>query len=184
MKNKFFNYTFVPFVLIILFVVILFYPTIFPNYSMSKVDRTINNSFFENKKDENILLFFGYVGCVDVCTPRLKEISSIYDELKKEMEVKFYFINLTNSVSNKIANLFVKNFNEEFEGIQLEKKEREALKNEFNVFSVKSLSNDFDLDHTASLFFVQKVKDEYKLKRIFMTSRFEKETIVNSILGK
>ena len=184
MKNHILNYLITPIILIVVIVVISFSPTFFPKNTISNVKKSIKSDFFKDKKNENILLFFGYVGCVDICTPRLKEISDVYEEIKDDIDVKFYFINLTDSISNEIADLFVKNFNKDFTGIQLQKKDLVTLKNDFDVFSVKSLVSDYDLDHTSFLFLVKRENDEYKIRKIFTASKFEKEILVKSILGK
>jgi protein SCO1/2 len=179
------NYFFTPIFLLIILIGILFQPTIFNNGSVVNLDKEIKSTFFNDKNDknENLMVFFGYVGCVDICTPRLKEISEIYNDLKDKMNIDFYFINLTDSVSSDIADIYVKNFNENFKGIQLSKVDLEKLKSDFNVFSIKSLINENELEHTSFLFYLKKENNVYRIKKIFTASILDKTFVRNEILG-
>ncbi len=176
------NYFFTPIFLLLILIVILFQPTIFNSGTVLNSNKKIKSTFF-NSKNENLLVFFGYVGCVDVCTPRLKEISEIYDELKNKIDIDFYFINLTDSISDDIADIYVKNFNKNFNGIQLSKVDLENLKSDFNVFSIKSLTNEDELEHTSFLYYLKKEDNVYRIKKIFTASILDKIFVQNEILG-
>lgn len=183
MKNKIINFILAPLLLFFTVAFIFFYSTLFPNNSILEVNKKIESTFFDDKKSENILIFFGYVGCIDICTPKLKEISNVYDKIKDNIDVKVYFINLTNSVSSQIADLFAKGFNKDFVGIQLPKKELEILKSDFDVFSSISLKNKEELDHTSFIFLVKKNKKDYTINKIFTSNRFDEDFIIKDILG-
>lgn len=183
MKNKIINFIFAPLLLIFVVSFIFLYQTFSPEDTILKVDKKVTSNFFVDKKSENILVFFGYVGCVDTCTPKLKEISKIYEKVKNKMDIEFYFINLTNSISSDLADIFAKSFNKDFIGVQLNKKELEKLKSDFNVFSSTNLKQKDELDHTSYVFLLKKNKKDYTIKKIYTSNKFDEEFIVNDILG-
>ena len=138
-----------------------------------EINREINSELFNHYKSKNILVFFGYVGCIDICTPRLNEMSTIYENLKKlNIDVKVLFINLTKQNDPDLVNLFAKSFNEDFEGIYLDKSELNSLKKEFRVYSVPKLGSSYEVDHTAFLYLLKKVDSKYYLNKIYVKVPF------------
>lgn len=170
-------------VAIITAVVLLpFVSSYFSQKEYIKINREIKSTLFDSYNEKNILVFFGYVGCVDICTPRLEELSLIYEKLKKaKIEAHVLFINLSKLEDPELADLFVKSFHKEFEGIYLNKSELNSLKREFNVYSAPSLGRSADLDHTAFLYLLKKNDFKYYLNKIYTKTPFHVSIIDNDI---
>lgn len=138
-----------------------------------EINRKIESELFSQYKNENILVFFGYVGCIDICTPRLEEVSIIYEKLKKlNIDVRVLFINLTKQNDPELVDLFAKSFNKDFEGIYPEKLELNSLKKEFSIYSAQKLGSSYEVDHTAFLYLVKKIDSKHYLKRIYVKVPF------------
>ena len=157
---------------ITILIIILLLPLVysyFPQKEYVEINKEIKSTLFDSYDEKNILLFFGYVGCIDICTPRLQELSIEYEKLKNtRIDVQVLFINLTKQEDHELADLFAKYFNKDFKGIYLEKPELEALKSEFNVYSAPALGNSNELDHTAFLYLLKKINSKYYLKKIYI----------------
>lgn len=157
-------------VLSILSVILLapFIGGIFLDKGYVTLDRELQSTFLDSYAEKNILVFFGYVGCVDICTPRLSELSSEYEKLKeKDIDVQVLFINLTKLEDHTLPDLFAKSFNKDFKGIYLPKDELKGIKKELNVYSAPRLGSSYEVDHTAYLFLFKKNDLKYNLNKIY-----------------
>ncbi|WP_419770400.1 MAG: SCO family protein [Candidatus Marinarcus sp.] len=179
-KKKFFG------VMIILILIATIFSTAFPilysNDKAGKVNKEIQNIHFDFLKDETkeyVLLFFGYVGCGNICPPALNEISQIYNKLDKE-RFSFYLINLKPNVFKDEVDPFAKAFNKEFKGIYLDEKKLIEITTKFQVkYSPKS---SFDIDHTGFLYLLEKsANNMYKQKFIYTARPFDIEYISNDL---
>lgn len=168
-------------------IIILFYIVFSGNFISSTatiiMDKKIESKIFDKFDNRFYFVFFGYVGCDDVCTPRLQEIVPIHNELiKNGKDLKTVFVNLIYLKDSSLPQLFAKTFSEDFEGIYLEGNELNRIMSEFGVFNVPSLSVKGDYDHTSFLFLVTKEKNIVKLKRIYTNTPFDREKIVKDIM--
>lgn len=145
-----------------------FISSMFSDKGYVKLDKELQSTILDSYSEKNILVFFGYVGCVDICTPRLSELSSEYEKLKKKnIDVKVLFINLTKLKDHKSPDLFAKSFNKDFKGIYLHKDELESIKKELNVYSAPRIGESYEIDHTAFLFLFKKTASKYHLSKIY-----------------
>ncbi len=154
-------------------VLLPFISSYFSQKEYVEINREIRSTLFDSYDNKNLLIFFGYVGCADICTPRLYELSLIYEKLKDtKIDVQVLFINLTKLEDPEVANLFAKSFNKDFKGIYLQKPELESLKREFNVYSAPALGDPDEVDHTTFLYLLKKVDSKYYLKKIYTKTPF------------
>jgi len=154
--------------IIIVIIVSPFIGSYFSQNHYVEMDKEIISSVFNKYNEKNLLVFFGYVGCIDICTPRLNEISSIYKKLKKSnLDVGVVFINTSKLQDQELSDLFAKSFNKDFKGIYLKEEALNNLKKEFKVYSAKSLSNPNEINHTSFLYLLKKIKSKYFLKIIY-----------------
>ncbi len=147
------------------------------------VDKKIESKVFEGFKNKYIFVFFGYVGCTTICTPRLQELSEIYDKTKEEsIDIRTLFVNLVDTVEEEHSNRFASYFNKEFKGISLNKKALNQIQNEFNVYNIPSLSEDNEYNHTSFLFLLKRNKNnDYSLIRIYTHTPFDKKKIIEDL---
>lgn len=150
------------------------------------VDKEVEISFLANSEAEFVVIFFGYVGCVDICTPILSEIDDIYNSQEfttLKNYVEFNFINLTPNIDPDQSELFAKNFNQNFIGIHLSKKQLLNIDREFRLFFSDSLLDKRELNHSDHIYLLQKSKKgRYILKNIYTTHPLNKKLFTDDII--
>lgn len=178
MKNLF-----LPVLLVLVLVFISFSGNFISSAGALSVDKKIESKVFKSFKSKYIFTFFGYVGCTTICTPRLQELSEIYEKTKQEnIDISALFINLIETEDKEAANIFASYFNKEFKGISLNKKVLNQIQDEFNVYNIPSLSEDNEYNHTSFLFLLKRSKNnDYKLIRIYTQAPFDKKKIIEDL---
>lgn len=138
------------------------------------------------KINEHTLVFFGYVGCPSICTPRMQEISEIYNNFKSKSSSKnlsVLFINLDESRSSEEADLYAKSFHPEFLGVSYKKRELLSTLRMFNAYYSHSMKESEEIEHTQFLYLVDKdTQDNFYLLYIYINVPFDKELITNDII--
>lgn len=152
--------------------------------STIEVNKSVEASFIKSDK-KFVLVFFGYVGCKDVCTPLLQELNSLYES--KEFEtlkehVEIIFVNLTPEIEEFQPDLFAKFFNKNFKGIYLSKKETLTIERVFGVYFSKNLSDKTQLNHTDNIYLIENNRDNKILKTIYLTHPLKTKKLINDII--
>jgi protein SCO1/2 len=138
-------------------------PTLFTkNISRITLNKEIDLPLVLDDEKEVKLVFFGYSGCTDVCTPRLNELSEFYTSLDEKMKKKVgvEFFDISTPYDTTLPQRFAKFFNKDFNGIYLNKTILREYTKAFNVFFAPSLTDKTEFEHTANLYLVQKNTDE------------------------
>ena len=136
------------------------------------------------KTDENkslILLYFGYVGCIDVCPPSINEIHMIYGKLddKYKKKVDVYFVNI---IEQGNANRYAKYFDEEFKGITLSPSETLKFMDKLHAYKSDALTNNGEIYHTSYLYLLKRInKNKFILRKLYYTSPYGVDTVINDI---
>jgi len=178
-----------PYIIILLTLFFLLVPLlqslIFSANSTGKIDinKKVEASFIHSNK-KNILIYFGYVGCADVCTPFLYKLSDLYESeafKKFKDNTDVLFVNLTPNEEPFQADLFAKFFNKNFKGIYLSKKEILTLDRNFNLFFSDDLQDETQINHTDNLYLVQNKLDIKILKSIYFTHPLNSEQLIDEI---
>ena len=169
-------------VTVIIVGMIAFLPTFFDS-SVGRTERNqkIYSPLFDAYGSDIILLFFGYAGCVDVCTPRMEEIAAIYSSIREKKEVQVLFVNLIPPADPGLPDRFARFFHPDFQGIYPGGKMLELLKKEFGLYVVRSLFDEYEYDHTSFLFMLQKEAEGYVLKYIYRQAPFDQTLILQDI---
>ena len=161
---------------------IIFIPSFYSNNTAGKFDKKvdINLPFLEKEQKPIVLLFFGYVGCTEICTPALHQLDEIFKKIDSK-NVSLYFINLLTSADPQSVDDFAKSFNPAFNGVYLNQKEIDTVITKLNVMSVPSLLDKNVIDHSAFLHLFEKENGVYKQKYIYTTSPFDMDYIIKDI---
>ncbi|MBU1658943.1 SCO family protein [bacterium] len=149
-----------------------------------KVNKKIQADYIDSDK-KVLLLFFGYFGCKEVCTPVLHELSNLYEseEFKDiKSSVDIFFINLTPEVEEHQPNLFAKYFNKDFKGIYLSRKNVLNIDRNFDVFFASSLNDQAELNHTDHIYLLQNNLDSKILKYIYSTHPLKTKKLIHDII--
>lgn len=175
--------------LVLFFVTVpLFQSLIFSTQSegVIYVKEDITLDFLHSDK-KNILIYFGYVGCANICTPFLQKLNHLYESdafapLKKDTDV--FFVNLTPNIEPEQADMFAKIFNEKFQGIYLSKKELFNIDRNFGLFFSDNLRDIGEVNHTDYLYFVQNKFDTKHLHSIYFTHPLRIQKLIDDMISK
>lgn len=148
------------------------------------VNKQINAPFLSSIKKDNIVVFFGYVGCTKVCVPILSELNSIYESQKMEVFKKttaFVFVNLTPEIPSDEPQIFARGFNSDFKGIYLSKRELFNIDREFALFYSAGLTDKKEIAHSDSVYLIKNENGKFILKNIYMTHPFKPDLLLEDI---
>lgn len=171
-------------------VFLLFIPLLqslfFQNSTNGKIsiDREIEIPFLPYSDKKFSLIFFGYYGCGDVCTPFLQKLSTIYDSEDFDIyrrEVDIYFINLNPEVKKHNPDEFAKYFNKDFKGIYLTRDEIMSIDRGFGLYHTTSLTNKGEINHTDNLYLIERDGKKLKLKEIYFSKALNSNGLTKNI---
>ena len=160
MKSKFHSS-----VILLLVVVVSILIMIIPTFFTKGVSRVSLNQELElplvlNDEKDIKIVFFGYSGCVDICTPRLSSLTEYYenlnDTLKTRVGVEFLDVSTPNDTT--LPSRFAQFFNKDFKGIYLNQTILHKYTKVFNVYFAQSLIDKTEYDHTSNIYIVKRVK--------------------------
>ena len=164
------------------FIIIIAFPQFYSNNSSGRINKDIplEFDFLKEEKSSIVLLFFGYVGCGDICPHSLRELSKIYEQLNKD-KIKVYFVNVLDTANQNLLKPYTKRFHKDFKGIYLDKLSLRKVASKLNLALVKI--NDKEIGHTGHLYVLVKnmMIEKYQLKYIYTTRPFDEKSIVNDI---
>jgi protein SCO1/2 len=155
------------------------------NSGTIQINKKVEAPFLHSEK-KIILLYFGYVGCEDICSPFLMKLSKLYDskefeKIRKDVEV--IFVNLTPEVQTFQPELFAKFFNINFKGVYLTKREILNIDRNFALFFSQDLNEKTELNHTDYLYLIQNSNTTFFLKNIYSTHPLEEKKLINDIIS-
>lgn len=136
-----------------------------------------------NDEKDIKILFFGYAGCVDICTPRLQDLATFYATLdeKTKKRVSLEFLDISRPADANLPDSFAKFFNNNFKGIYLDDTILRTYTKAFRVYFSQSLLDEKEFDHSANLYLVKKNKDKKELRYIYSAYPFDFEQITLDI---
>lgn len=132
------------------------------------------------------LIFFGYVGCMDVCTPRLHEIAAIvnqYEQQTSRRDLDVLFINIDPESTTHEANTFAKAFHPNFIGVTLPKNELMKITSIFNTYFSAGLLDKNEINHTQHLYLLRKDSNQnYYLRNIYIKVPYDRKIILDDLI--
>lgn len=132
------------------------------------------------------LVFFGYVGCPTVCTPRMEEIAEIYKDFVQESktdELSVLFINLKGTMSTEEADTYAKSFHPEFMGVTYDRQELLTTLRMFQAYYSHNLFDSEEMEHSQFLYFVHKDTNKgFYLNNIYIDIPYNKKMVVNDLV--
>lgn len=173
---------------IILLIVLPFVQTlIFSKQTSGKmsIEHSIEAPYLRSMEKDLTLVFFGYVGCVKVCTPILYQLDDLYDSREFAPIKPFVgvvFVNLMPEVQPDQPKAFAKSFNPDFDGIYLTQRELMGIDRDFSLFFSKSLADSTQIDHSDHIYLIEKEKNGIViLKNIYTAHPLNKDQIITDI---
>lgn len=173
------------FALFLLFIP-LFQSMLFQETTAGKIhiNKEIKVPFLQTSEKKLALVFFGYYGCADICTPFLEKMSKIYesDAFKPyRNDVDIYFINLNPDVKENNPDEFAKYFNSNFKGVYLTHDEIMKIDRNFGLYYANSLKNKYDMEHTDSVYLLEKNDTDFILKYVYFNKLFNADTLTQDV---
>lgn len=163
---------------------IMLLPTFFTSgVSRVSINKEINLPLILDDEKDIKFIFFGYSGCVDICTPRLEALNKIYGLLSSNMRdrVGVEFLDISMPYDKALPDSFAKSFNNDFKGLYLDNKVLREYTRAFDVFFSKSLLDDYEFDHTAHLYIVQKRSGKKMIRYIYSAYPYDEKQILEDI---
>ena len=129
------------------------------------------------------LVFFGYSGCLDICTPRLEKLSSWYSALPEKRRKKFTlrFMDISTPEDKNLPDSFAKAFHPDFKGVFLDNNILRVYTKAFNVYFSKALMDNTEMDHTAHLYLIKKGAHAKQLRFIYTAYPYDFKQIQSDI---
>jgi len=157
-------------------VLIMLAPTFFTKgVSRVSLNQELQLPLILNDTKDIKLIFFGYAGCVNVCTPRLQDLALFYETLgentKKRVGVEFLDISVPQDI--KLPNQFAQYFHKDFKGVYLDELIMREYTKAFRVYFSQSLLDKTEFDHSSNLYLVTKDKDKKSLRYIYTSYPFD-----------
>lgn len=151
-----------------------------------EVNDSIEVPFLTANEKESIILFFGYVGCTEVCTPILNQLKAMYEknEFRKfHSSVDVVFVNLMPDIVPIQAQQFAETFNLNFKGIYLSQRQLVKIERKFRLFFSQNLLNKTKLNHTDYIYLLERQKNgQIILKNIYNTHPFKADTLMKDLI--
>jgi protein SCO1 len=179
---------FLPFLLFFLLICVSILITIAPsftsaNLSRISVEEKIDLPLILDSNKEIALVFFGYSGCVNICTPRLEDIAVFYktldDATKQKIEINF--LDISTPADKELPDQFAKAFHKDFKGIYLDRANIHAYTKAFKVYYARSLMESSEFDHSTHLYLVTKNGDDKILRIMYIAYPFDFKQIASDI---
>lgn len=135
--------------------------------------------------ESNVLVFFGYVGCPEICTTRMKEIADVYKDFvdkNNNGNLSVLFVNLESNHSTDVAEDYAQSYNQNFKGVTYGKQDLKRMLQQFRASYSRGFSNKNEIYHSQFLYFVQEDEnEEYFVKQIYIHFPFNKEQVVTDL---
>ncbi len=158
----------------------MFVPTFFSSEtSRISIKKEFDLPLILNDEKDIKIVFFGYSGCVDICTPRLYSISELYQTLDGKIKdrVGVEFIDISQPYDKTLPSSFAKYFNSDFKGIYLHSDVLYDYTKEFSVYFSKSLIDRSEFDHSTHLYIVKRTKGKKEIRYIYNSFPYDFERI-------
>ena len=168
-------------VLIILLVVlisiaVMFLPTLFTKgVSRVSMNKKLTLPLVLKNKENIEIIFFGYSGCIDVCTPRLESLATFYKALNQDIQEKvaISFFDISKPIDTTLPQRFTESFHKKFRGIYLEESILRDYTKAFGVYFAQSLVDSTEFDHTPNLYIVKRVDQTKTLRFVYTTYPYD-----------
>ncbi|MCL4419694.1 SCO family protein [Patescibacteria group bacterium] len=137
--------------------------------------------FLEKESSNIVLVYFGYVGCGDVCSPALQDLSQIYELSKKQglMSVpSVWFVNMTPNTDTQSVQRWAEYFNPDFNSYAPNQTELVIMIQTLNaVYTQLGLKAEF----CSFLYLLQKKGKGYELVYIYTSVPYHRTLILKDI---
>lgn len=137
--------------------------------------------FLEKENSDIVLVYFGYVGCSDVCSPALQDLSQIYALSKKRkglLAPSVWFVNMTPHMDAYAVQSWVEHFNGEFKSYAPNPIELGKMVQTLNAVYSQLEAR---AEHRPYVYLLQKKGKGYELAYIYTSVPYHRTLILKDI---
>jgi protein SCO1/2 len=161
-------------------IAVMLAPTVFTKgVSRLESKKSFELSHILSEKKDIEIIFFGYSGCQDICSPRLESLGHFYKEADVELKKHFglVFVDISSPEDKELPQRFAKYFDKDFRGVYLDKVVLREYTKAFDVFYAEQLMNSLEYDHTANLYIVKKENNMKEIRYVYTTYPYDLKQI-------
>jgi len=169
----------------LLFAISMLVHSTYASENLTYVETPVQADYLKKGSKEYKLVFYGYVGCIKICSPVLDNLAKFYvsDAFSPYREhVDPVFVNLMPELSKEQPDLFAKSFNPNFHGVYLDEKQLTSLDKELSVFFTRKTGEEFEIDHSDFVYLLRHTKKgELRLINIYHTHPLQSGMILKDL---
>lgn len=142
---------------------------------------TVDFPFLKNEKSELLLVYFGYVGCIRVCSPALDELAVIRRALQSrglKHVPDIWFVNMTPQLDSLSVKSWVEHFDKNFRSYTPTASE---LDNMVHTLGLIYTQMGIKAEHMPYLYLIRKKGESYELVYIYTSSPYNHQLIFKDI---
>ena len=152
--------------------------TILPSFITQGISRTvikkeISLPLILDNAQEIELIFFGYAGCINICTPRLESIASWYKKLSNKKKVLMRFVDISVPQDKTLPQAFAQAFDKDFAGVYLNDNDVRVYSRPFEVYFSQSLLDKTEFDHSTNLYLLKREGKKKYIRYIYSSYPFD-----------
>lgn len=134
-------------------------------------------------RQEIELVFFGYAGCANICSPRLSDLGSWYATLsqKTRENVGMKFLDLSVPHQKELPQRFAEAFHKDFTGLYLPEKELRRYSKAFSVYFSPSLTTKGEFNHSSHLYLIKRDAQGKRVRFIYTAYPYDLQQIHSDI---
>jgi protein SCO1 len=154
--------------------------------TFSQNETQLSNKFLRHFNKKYTLVYIGYTGCINICTPRLFEVSNLQRALdikKYGSNLEFMFLDIR-TLGDGTTKDFLKAFDAKIDVLSLDDKAKQEIIRELNFYFARSLSDSNEFEHTSYMYLIEKRENEVFHIATIMQYPFDKKSTIEFIKNK
>lgn len=159
--------------------------TVYASDNHTYTEKVVKADYLKKGAKEYKLVFYGYVGCIKICSPVLENLAKFYASnafAPYRADIDPVFVNLMPEISKEQPDTFAKSFNRDFHGVYLDEKQLLSLDKELSVFFTRTTGDEFEIDHSDFVYLLRQTdKGELRLINIYHTHPLQEEMILKDL---
>lgn len=177
------------FIKVIILIIILIIPVVIllvysKKHTFVEQEKILSKQYSKYFKDQYTLLYVGYTGCVNICTPRLTEIATIQRVLAdRNTNINYMFLDLR-TLGDDVSRDFLKAFHGNFELLVLDETKKNLFLREMGFYYTQSLYDSNEFEHTSYMYLIKKDGNEIKLVATVMQYPFLNDKTIDFLQKK
>ncbi len=153
-------------------------------HTLVEQNKILSPQYIHYFKNRYTILYVGYTGCINICTPRLKEISEIQRVLNdRGAKIEYMFLDLR-ELGDDVSGDFLKAFRGDFKILSLEENSKNHFLQQLGFYYARGLYDKNEFEHSSYLYLIENNGKELKLITTIMQYPFLNDTTIDYLEKK